>query len=102
VDRSPEDLREVGNYVVALEHGISRLKKHPLCVRLARDLHEKLTTGVQGYEAAPGRVRKFRIGLASLAARSLLLPTSHPLQERSNCVLRRGKNSCMNRPCRLW
>ena len=25
VDRSPEDLREVGNYVVALEHGISRL-----------------------------------------------------------------------------
>src|SRR5271170_7244186 len=26
VDRSPEDLREVGNYVVALEHGISRLK----------------------------------------------------------------------------
>jgi Fic family protein len=24
VDRSPEDLREVGNYVVALEHGITR------------------------------------------------------------------------------
>lgn len=24
VDRSPEDLHEVGNYVVALEHGISR------------------------------------------------------------------------------
>ena len=29
VDRSPEDLREVGNYVVALEHGMSRLKKLP-------------------------------------------------------------------------
>src|SRR5881397_1576919 len=29
VDRSPEDLREVSNYVVALEHGISRLKKLP-------------------------------------------------------------------------
>ena len=26
VDRSPEDLREVGNYVIALEHGIARLK----------------------------------------------------------------------------
>src|SRR5579864_4642698 len=37
VERSPDDLREVGNYVVALEHGISRLKKLPLCVRLTRE-----------------------------------------------------------------
>src|ERR1700679_3650159 len=27
VDRSPEDLREVGNYIVALEHGIAQLHK---------------------------------------------------------------------------
>lgn len=60
VDRSPEDLREVGNYVVALEHGISRLKKLPLCVRLTRELHEKLLTGVQGHQAAPGRFRKIQ------------------------------------------
>ena len=57
VDRSPEDLREVANYVVALEHGISRLKKLPLCVRLTRELHEKLMTGVRGHHAAPGRFR---------------------------------------------
>jgi len=57
VDRSPEDLREVGNYVVALEHGISRLKKLPLCVRLTRELHEKLMTGVRGHTAAPGHFR---------------------------------------------
>ncbi|MBI3028192.1 MAG: N-6 DNA methylase [Candidatus Rokubacteria bacterium] len=30
VERSPADLREVGNYVVALEHGISRFGKLPL------------------------------------------------------------------------
>jgi Fic family protein len=60
VDRSPEDLREVGNYVVALEHGISRLKKLPLCVRLTRELHERLMTGVQGHQAAPGRFRKIQ------------------------------------------
>jgi cell filamentation protein, protein adenylyltransferase len=58
VDRSPDDLREVGNYVVALEHGISRLKKLPLCVRLTRELHEKLMTGVRGQQAAPGQFRK--------------------------------------------
>src|SRR5271157_6410193 len=40
VDRSPEDLREVANYVVALEHGIALLKELPLCVRLIRELHE--------------------------------------------------------------
>src|ERR1700688_111370 len=58
VNPSPEDLREVGNYVVALEHGISRLKKLPLCVRLTRELHEKLMTGVRGQQAAPGQFRK--------------------------------------------
>jgi Fic family protein len=60
VDRSPEDLREVGNYVVALEHGISRLKNLPLCVRLTRELHAKLMTDVQGQQAAPGRFRKIQ------------------------------------------
>jgi len=60
VDRSPDDLREVGNYVVALEHGITRLKKLPLCVRLTRELHEKLMTGVQGHQATPGRFRKIQ------------------------------------------
>jgi len=60
VDRSPEDLREVGNYVVALEHGIVRLKELPLCVRIVRELHEKLMTGVRGHQATPGRFRKIQ------------------------------------------
>jgi Fic family protein len=57
VERSPEDLREVGNYVTALEHGISLLKELPLCVRLVRELHVKLMEGVQGQNAAPGVFR---------------------------------------------
>src|SRR5205823_12978293 len=48
VDRSPADLREVANYVVALEYGAKRLKAHPLSLRLTRDLHAKLMTGVRG------------------------------------------------------
>jgi Fic family protein len=58
LDRSPEDLREVGNYVVALEHGITRLGKIPISVRLVRELHEKLMTGVRGQQTAPGQFRK--------------------------------------------
>jgi Fic family protein len=60
VDRSPEDLREVGNYVVALEHGIARLKSLPLCVRIIRELHDKLMEGVRGQQATPGRFRRIQ------------------------------------------
>lgn len=58
VERSPEDLREVGNYVTALEHGIERLKTLPLSLRLVLELHEKLMTGVRGEHATPGEFRR--------------------------------------------
>src|SRR5580658_7966468 len=48
VERSPDDLREVGNYVAALEHGIALLHELPICVRLIRELHSTLMTGVRG------------------------------------------------------
>jgi Fic family protein len=60
VERSSDDLREVGNYVVALEHGISRLSKLPICVRLIRELHEKLMTDVRGHHASRGEFRKIQ------------------------------------------
>ena len=65
VERSPEDLREVSNYVVALEHGISRLKRLPIGVRLMRELHERLMKNVRGQHASPGHFRKIQnwIGL---------------------------------------
>ncbi len=58
VERSPDDLREVANYVVALEFGIERLKTLPLSLRLVRELHEKLMTGVRGHHATPGEFRR--------------------------------------------
>ncbi|MBA3849030.1 MAG: cell filamentation protein Fic [Opitutus sp.] len=57
-ERSPEDLREVGNYVAALEHGLNRLESLPLSLRLVRELHEKLMTGVRGDHATPGQFRR--------------------------------------------
>ncbi len=58
LERSPEDLREVGNYVAALEHGLERLKALPLSLRLVRELHKKLMTGVRGDHATPGEFRR--------------------------------------------
>jgi len=58
VERSPDDLREVGNYIVALEHGMERLNTLPLSLRLIRELHEKLMQGVRGDHATPGEFRR--------------------------------------------
>jgi Fic family protein len=58
VERSPDDLREVANYVTALEHGLKRLKSLPLSLRLVRELHEKLMQGVRGGHATPGKFRR--------------------------------------------
>ncbi|MDD5628158.1 MAG: Fic family protein [Elusimicrobia bacterium] len=58
IERSPDDLREVGNYVAALEYGIRRLDRLPLSLRLVRELHERLLQGVRGERATPGEFRR--------------------------------------------
>lgn len=53
----PGDAREVLNYVHALEHGIARLRKLPVSLRLVRELHAELLSGVRGERGTPGRFR---------------------------------------------
>lgn len=53
-----DDVREVRNYVDALEFGIERLKDLPLSLRLVRELHERLMRGVRGDKATPGEFRR--------------------------------------------
>ena len=52
------DLREVANYVAALEYGIDRLDTLPLSLRLVREIHERLMRGVRGDSATPGEFRR--------------------------------------------
>lgn len=56
--RDPDDVREVRNYVTALEHGIQRLRSLPLSLRLVRELHARLMKGVRGEHATPGEFRR--------------------------------------------
>ena len=58
VDRAPADLREVANYVTALEYGVKRLQELPLSLRLIREIHEKLMKGVRGETSTPGEFRR--------------------------------------------
>ena len=58
VERSPDDLREVGGYVTALEYGLERLETLPMSLRLVREMHERLMRGVRGDVATPGEFRR--------------------------------------------
>jgi len=54
----PEDVREVRNYVKALEYGLNRLETLPVSLRLMRELHDRLLTGVRGEQWTPGEFRR--------------------------------------------
>lgn len=54
------DLREVQNYVQAIEKGIPLLKKWPIASRLVLRLHEILMGGVRGGDKTPGEFRKIQ------------------------------------------
>jgi Fic family protein len=57
--KPPEsDVKEVFNYVVALEYGIARMKDLPISLRLIREIHERLMEGVRGDRATPGEFRR--------------------------------------------
>ena len=53
-----EDVKEVANYVSALEHGLARLKDLPVSLRLIREMHERLMHGVRGESMTPGEFRR--------------------------------------------
>lgn len=57
-DELLSDVREVHNYVQALEHGLQRLDTLPISLRLIRELHERLMVGTRGQERTPGQFRR--------------------------------------------
>ena len=54
----PKDVGEVVNYVNAMNHGLERLKELPLCLKLIREIHDRLLRGVRGGEKTPGDFRR--------------------------------------------
>jgi len=54
-----EDVREVSNYIAAMEHGLARLREgFPLCNRLLREVHERLLAKGRGEDKTPGELRR--------------------------------------------
>lgn len=55
-----EDVREVSNYVAAMNHGLRRIKEDnfPLSLRLVREVHKVLLAKGRGSERNPGEFRR--------------------------------------------
>jgi Fic family protein len=53
----PQDVEEVVNYVRAMNFGLRRLPTFPLSLRLIREIHAELLSGVRGADRMPGAFR---------------------------------------------
>ncbi len=54
----PADVGEVVNYTNAMNYGLRHLNELPVSLRLIREIHERLLTGVRGADRSPGEFRK--------------------------------------------
>ena len=55
---TPKDVDEVVHYVRAMKHGLARLAKLPVSVRLIREIHRVLVEGGRGARLTPGELRR--------------------------------------------
>lgn len=53
-----DDIKEVINYIKALNYGIERLKEFPMSLRLIKEIHKILIKGTRGTHKTPGEFRK--------------------------------------------
>lgn len=79
------DVREIVNYIAAMDHGLSRLSDLPLSRRLMCEVHEILMRGVRGGEPhkTPGEFRRSQnwIGGASPATARFVPPPPNLVDE---------------------
>jgi Fic family protein len=52
------DVKEVRNYVLAMEQGLKLLQTLPISIRLIREIHQVLMQDVRGNQATPGELRR--------------------------------------------
>jgi len=73
-----KDWEEVRNYTLALNHSVERLGEFPLSMRLLREAHKILLSGVRGEKKQPGEIRQSQnwIGGANIKS-AIFIPPHH-------------------------
>ena len=89
-----DDVREVYNYVRAMDYGIDRLKTLPVSLRFIRELHEKLTPkgaqsveNVRGGSLTPGEFRRSQNWIGPLGSTPYTAPYVPPPVEAMHQAL---------------
>ncbi len=75
------DVDEILNYIKAMNYGLERLQTLPLSLRLIREIHKILLTGVRGAHRNPGEFKTSQnwIGGATIQTATFLPPPAHEI-----------------------
>ncbi|MCK9266158.1 Fic family protein [bacterium] len=100
IPASMDGWEEVENYVKAVNYGVAKLEKLPLCIRLVSDVHKVLLSGVKGKKKQPGIIRESQnwIGGSNISDAFFVPPYYEELPELLTDLEKFWHNKSLNIP----